>query len=46
MGFLARAGRSKVTGRLFKAGWSLETWDLKPESLGHGMREVTLGLRR
>ena len=46
MGFLARAGRSKVTGRLLKAGWSLETWDLKPESLGHGIREVTLGLRR
>ena len=45
MGFLARAGRSRVGSRLFKAGWSLETWDLKPESLGHGMREETFGLR-
>ena len=45
MGFLARAGRSKVTGRLFKADWSLETWDLKPESLGNGMREETLRFR-
>ena len=45
MGFLARAGRRKVSGRLFKAGWSLETWDLNPASLGNGMGEETLGLR-